>query len=221
MAYRLMEVAARTRWPGRVGSIICTLLLPLQIAAIAGVPAGRVASHGLERDVVNADGTGEGAGYFTFIEGIPGPFFAGSPGEGTAFFTFRTAPFSTQSIQNGRVAALLHPPGRFTIYLNSAPHGSWNSFDTFSQGVRVAVLEFGTTQDVSTGSVQIGYTSARLVESTDFEFQGRRFNFGELFPNGVTIAFTVNPTPLNTTFPLVFSLGFTSFATGTDTDQTE
>ena len=34
---------------------------------------------------------------------------------------------------------------------------------------------------------------------------------------GVTIAFTVNPQPVNTSFPLIFSLGFTSFAIGADT----
>jgi hypothetical protein len=28
----------------------------------------------------------------TFIEGIPGPFFAGQPSEATAFFTFKTEP---------------------------------------------------------------------------------------------------------------------------------
>jgi hypothetical protein len=32
-------------------------------------------------------------GYFTFIEGIPGPFFSGAPSEATAFFTFTTARF--------------------------------------------------------------------------------------------------------------------------------
>jgi len=94
------------RWVCYVGSILCTLLLPFQVVAIGGIPAGHIASHGLERDMVNADGTGEGAGYFTFIEGIPDPFFAGSPSEATAFFTFRTAPFTTQMIQNGVVTAL-------------------------------------------------------------------------------------------------------------------
>ncbi len=55
-----------------VSAVVCTLFLPFQVAAIGGIPAGHVASHGLERDIVYADGTGEGAGYFTFIEGIPG-----------------------------------------------------------------------------------------------------------------------------------------------------
>jgi hypothetical protein len=203
-----------------LASIIYTLFC-IQGAAIATVPAGHVASHGLERDIINADGTGEGAGYFTFIEGIPGPFFAGSPSEATAFFTFRSAPFSTEVILNGAVVPLLHPPGRFTIYLNTVPNGNWNNFTTFSQGQPIAILEFGTTQDIRSGSVQIGYTSARLSASSDFEFNGRRFNLNDLFPNGVTITFIVNPTPLNTSYPLIFSLGFSSFAIGADTNQTE
>ena len=61
MAQRLIGVTFRKRWVCYVGAILCTFLLPFQVAAIGGVPAGHVASHGLERDIVNADGTGEGA----------------------------------------------------------------------------------------------------------------------------------------------------------------
>jgi hypothetical protein len=223
MAQKSIGVTLRIHWLCHVGAILCTLLLCFQVAAIGGVPAGHVASHGLERDIVYADGTGEGAGYFTFIEGVPGPFFADPlpPSESTAFFTFTTTPFSTVRILNGNVSVLLHPPGNFYVYLNPTPNGNWNDFKTFAHGQLIATLEFGTTQDVSTGLVQIGYTSASLVESSDFAFHGRRFNFSDLFPHGVTIAFTVNPQPVNTSFPLIFSLGFTSFAIGADTDQTE
>ena len=226
MAQRLIGVTFRIRWVCYVGAILCTFLLPFQVAAIGGVPAGHVASHGLERDIIYSDGTGEGAGYFTFMEGIPGPFFAGLPSEATAFFTFRTTRFSTGIIQNGNVKALLHPPGSFTIYLNTAPMGSWNDLGTFSAGQQIAIVEYGATQDIApvspnAGSVQIGYTSARLVDSSDFQFQGHRFNLNDLFPNGVTIAFITNPTPINNNLPLIFSLGFTAFAIGADTDQTE
>jgi hypothetical protein len=218
---RSIGVTLKIRWLCHVASILCTLLLPLQVAAIDRIPAGHVASHGLERDIFYADGTGEGAGYFTFIEGIPGPFFAGSPSEATAFFTFTTARFATVVIPNGNVSALLHPPGNFYVYLDPTPDGNWNDFKSFALGKLIATLEFGTTQDVSTGLVQMGYTSASLIESSDFEFHGRLLNFKDLFPHGVTIAFTVNPKPLNTSFPLIFSLGFTSFAIGADTDATE
>jgi hypothetical protein len=193
----------------------CTLIVCTpKGAAVAEVPAGRIASHGVERDAINADGTGESVGYFTFIEGIPGPFFAGAPSEATAFFTLRSEPFSTGVISNGGVIILLHPPGRFTVYLNTVPEGNWNDFSSFSQGQPIATFEFGTTQDVRSGSVQIGYTSARLLTSSDFEFHGRRFNLRSLFPHGVTITFIVNPTPLNASPPFLFSLGFTSFAVG-------
>jgi hypothetical protein len=221
MAQRSIGVTSRIGWLCQVSSIFCTLLLSFQGAAIAGIPAGHVASHGLERDMVNLDGTGQGAGYFTFIEGIPGPFFSGVPSEATAFFTFTTALFSTIPVSNGNVTAFLHPPGNFYIYLNPTPDGNWNNFTSFAQGQLIATLRFGTTQDVSTGLVQIGYTSASLVESSDFDFHGHRFNFSDLFPHGVTIAFTVNPKPVNNGVPVIFSLGFTSFAIGADTDQTE
>jgi hypothetical protein len=199
MDHQRIEMMARALWLSRL-SMICTLIFCIQGIGNAQLPSGQIASHGLERDAVNADGTGEGAGYFTFIAGIPGPFFAGRPSEATAFFTFRSAPFSTVPIPNGTVTALLHPPGSFTIYLNTAPNGNWNNFSSFSQGQPIAVLEFGATQDINDGSVQIGYTSARLAVSSDFEFRGRRLNFKDLFPTGVTIAFTTNPRPSTPVF---------------------
>jgi hypothetical protein len=70
-----------------------TLFISTQIPIGAAEPSGQVASHGLERDAVNADGTGEGAGYFTFIRGIVGSLFSGQPSEATAFFTFKTEQF--------------------------------------------------------------------------------------------------------------------------------
>lgn len=108
-----------------------------QYSAAAEVPAGHIASYGIERDAINADGTGEGAGYFTFIEGIPGPFFSGAPSEATAYFSFRSEPFTTSVISNGNVVALLHPPGQLTACLNKLPSGNWNDFNTFSGGSRL------------------------------------------------------------------------------------
>ena len=54
------------------------------------MPGGHIGSHGLERDIIYADGTGEGVGYFTFIEGIPGPFFAGFNGGEGPWISFGT-----------------------------------------------------------------------------------------------------------------------------------
>ena len=57
--------------------------------------------------MVNLDGTGRGAGYFTFIEGIPGPFFSECARvKQQQFFTFTTALFSTIPVPNGNVTAL-------------------------------------------------------------------------------------------------------------------
>jgi hypothetical protein len=215
------KMTAHTRRFWRLAWATGTLLLSMQIPSVAAEPGGQVASHGLERDAVNADGTGEGAGYFTFIQGIVGSLFSGQPSEATAFFTFETEQFSTGVISNGSVIALLHPPGRFTIYLNNTPSGNWNDFTTFAQGQAIATVEFGTTQDINTGSAQTGYTSAKIVQSTSFEFQGQRYNLRDLFPHGFTIAFNTNPTPINNSFPLIFCLGFTSFAIGSDAGQSD
>jgi hypothetical protein len=61
MAQRSMGVVLRVRWLRHVGSIFCTLLLAFHGAAIGGDTVGHVTSHGIERDSVNANGTGEGA----------------------------------------------------------------------------------------------------------------------------------------------------------------
>jgi hypothetical protein len=118
----------------RLAWVTGTLFVSTQIPISGAEPSGQVASHGLERDAVNADGTGEGAGYFTFIQGVAGSLFSGLPSEATAFFTFRT-------------------------------------------------------------------------------------ELRALFPHGFTIAFNTNPTPINNSFPLIFCLGFTSFAIGSDAGQ--
>jgi hypothetical protein len=217
---RRTKITVHTLQFWRLAWVTGTLLISTQIPISGAEPGGQVASHGLERDAVNADGTGEGAGYFTFIAGITGTLFSGTPSEATAFFTFRTDQFSTGVISNGSVTALLHPPGRFTIYLNNAPSGNWNDFSTFAQGQAIAIVEFGTTQDINTGATQIGYTSAQIIQSSSFVFQGQQYNLRSLFPHGFTIAFNTNPTPINNSFPVIFCLGFTSFAIGSDAGQT-
>src|SRR6201987_5141575 len=195
-------ITAHTRRLWRLAWATGALVIGTQIPTLAAEPGGQVASHGLERDAVNADGTGEGAGYFTFIQGIVGSLFVGQPSEATAFFTLRTEQFSTGAINNGSVTALLHPPGRFTIYLNNTPSGNWNDFATFAQGQAIGIVEFGTTQDINTGTTQIGYTSAQIIQSSSFEFQGRQYNLRAIFPHGFTIAFNTNPMPINNSFPL-------------------
>jgi len=67
--------------------------------------------------------------------------------------------------------------------------------------------------------VQIGYTSTQLIDAQDFQFHENSFNFKNLFPHGVTITFIVNPAPLNASYPLIFSLGFSSISIGPESDQ--
>lgn len=111
------------------------------------------------------------------------------------------------------------PQGQLTAYLNKLPSGNWNDFNTFSRGQPIATFAFGTTQDIRAGSVQIGYTSARIIAAEDFEFNGRQLNLKDIFPYGVTINFIASPTPLNAGFPLVVTLGFSSIAIGPGSAQ--
>src|SRR5260221_6642362 len=98
MAYQPVEFIAR-KWLPRI-SIICTLILFFEGAGNAQLPASGIASHGVERDAVNADWTGVGGGYFTFIAGVPGTLFSRVPRAATAFFMATSDPVSTVVVPN-------------------------------------------------------------------------------------------------------------------------
>ena len=90
---RRTKITVHTLRFWRLAWVTGTLLVSTQIPISGAEPGGQVASHGLERDAVNADGTGEGAGYFTFIAGINGTLFSGAPSEATAFLHFELTSF--------------------------------------------------------------------------------------------------------------------------------
>jgi hypothetical protein len=68
MAQRSVGVTLSMQWLCHIGRYFGTLRSSdsdtLPSTRSAGYPAGHAATHGIERDLVNADGTGEGAGYF-------------------------------------------------------------------------------------------------------------------------------------------------------------
>src|SRR5690242_12717223 len=67
------------------------LVLSCAPIALASLRAGQNAWLGQARGFINpATGTAQVAGYFAFLEGVPGLFFSGNPSEATAFLTFRS-----------------------------------------------------------------------------------------------------------------------------------
>ena len=159
------------------------------------------------------------AGYLPDIAGIAGPLFDGSPGEGTAYFTFRSNVFQfTQLPTNGDLQLFLLSAGTYAIYFNAQPIGDWSNPDTFSSGQQIAlfkrpeglVLEF-----TDFGNHVIGED---LISTQPFIFHGHRYDFRSIAPGGLTLFNTLSTTPVPgngiSGFPLIFPYAGSSIAIG-------
>jgi hypothetical protein len=168
--------------------MVCPVWLAGQSKAGDRIPASALFYHFVGRFLLNpSNGTGQVVGYFTDLEGIAGPLFSGTPSEATAFFTFRSDVFSSQSFPtNIDMTLSLGSPGTFSMYLNSAPKGDWSKPDSFSSGQVVATFQRTAVSIFSVGPVNTNIFSAKLVSSADFTFQGKSYNFGRIVPNGIT-----------------------------------
>lgn len=161
-----------------------------QVGAL--VPGARAFSGYAGRAVGLSSGAIEGFGYFTFVDGIPGPYFAGAPGEATAFFTFRTGPINFPTIVNN--GSVLFAPAQgptFNIYFNPAPKGDWNNPDSFSGGQLIATFKRAEGIFMCNGDLTLLNTcslviSGKLASSADFNFNGATFNYNRLVPFGET-----------------------------------
>jgi hypothetical protein len=136
------------------------------------------------------DGTLQDLGYLAHLGGMA-PLFKGppgaAPGEGSAFFTFRSEPFKAQTFQNGDLVLSLDPRGRFTLYLNREPRGDFSRPDTFSQGEPIATFQrLSTVVGTSVGPLSTNLFSAELLSSADFHFQGKTWNLRHFIPSGIT-----------------------------------
>lgn len=198
------------------------LLLICTSVAFGGLHVGQNAWLGQARGFINpVNGTAQVAGYFAFVEGVPGSFFSGNPSEATAFFTFRSDTLTlTPPIANGPdVSAIMFSPGTFTVYLNASPNGNFASLDSFSSGKPVATFlrSAGMISNVA-GSTGTATFSAKLVSSQDFLLQGRNVNFANLVPNGVTVLITTSPNFVAGTsdFPVAQPFTFSAIALGSE-----
>jgi hypothetical protein len=136
-------------------------------------------------------------GYLPDIAGVAGPLFNGPPGEGTAYFTFRSNMFQfTQLPTNGDLQLFLLSAGAYAIYFNAQPIGDWSNPDSFSSGRPIAqfkrpeglVLEF-----TDFGNHVIGED---LVWTQPFAFNGHHYDFHSLAPGGLTLFNTLSTTSL-------------------------
>jgi len=80
------------------------------------ISSGKVVWYVVGRFYTDANEYAFDAGFFPFIDGLPGSFFKDdNPNEGNAFFTFYADKFTGTSIQNGDVTATLFPVGSWNM----------------------------------------------------------------------------------------------------------
>lgn len=164
-------------------------MAPISTAHVAWYVTGRFY-------LSSTDGSLQDLGYFIHLQGVEGRLFSGPredpPGEGTALLTFRSAPFKAQEFSNGGLSLGVDPVGDFTLYLKQQPGASFDDPDSFSAGTpiatfrRVSPVLGGTFGGGQGRSLALNVFTARLVWSTEFEFQGKRYDLKELLPNGIT-----------------------------------
>jgi len=161
-------------------------------------------------------------GYLLHLAGVEGQLFqtGGLPGEATALFTFRSAPFTAQTIANGDIAIGLDAVGEFSLYFNPEAGASFEDPDSFSRGRRIAtfrrasVVVGETISSPALGGLAIGANvfSADLVESVPFELDGYWYNLRDLLPHGITQWGTASENPLATFPPYQRIVAFTGTA---------
>ena len=135
-------------------------------------------------------------GYFLYLAGIQGPLFNGPESETSAHFTFAAEPFVATGLQNGALNLALDPVGEFSVYLQRTPSGNFERPETFACGERIARFRrasvvVGTSLSLGTGSAaQAVFSnnvfSARLIESSPFEYAGVAYDLASILGAGVT-----------------------------------
>ncbi len=181
------------------------------------VPAGAVAFHFVARISFPEFMPPVLVGYMAFIEGVPGPFFDGTPGEATAFFTLRltSAPPPIFLSPGSNVAVTVAPPGAtFDVFFDETPDQDWANPDSFSDGELIATFEESGFMSTSVGEpfgpgVSYNLFSSDLISSKRFSFNGQKIDFKKLIRNGVTTNNFGSSTPVSFS---PFTLAFTGSA---------
>lgn len=169
---------------------------PVRTASVAWYVTGRFYTA--------TDQTTQDLGYFLHLQGIEGDLFIGQPSEQTAFFTFRSAPFTAQPVTNGDISLGLDTTGEFTLYLKRHPGASFDQPSSFSEGEpiarfrRVSVVMGATfsSPQPQQGLLALNVFTASLIWSQEFEFRGARYDLRRLLPHGITQWGEASPTLL-------------------------
>lgn len=170
-------------------------------------PVGRVAHHFVARLMMSADlSSSVLVSYLTFQDGISNSPFdpSGPPSEQTAYITAFADPASMGApIVNGNIQAALPSVTTAKFYLNTKPSGrSWDKPETFQTGQLIAVARYSITQAVFLGPIAVATWSFDWADTRDFTFlDGKTYNLGKMYPNGLTGVNYINTSPVPTTNP--------------------
>ena len=151
--------------------------------------AGGLVAHYVARIYIDpATGQAQCVGYFTDITGITASLFSGTPGEETAYFTFRSDVFQLSPLPaNGDLQPDLFTAGNYAIYFNRQPIGDWSDPGTFSSGQPIAT--FKRPESFVSLLPQTFHSAIReeLVSTQAFRFNGHNYDFNAIAPGGLTL----------------------------------
>ena len=162
-----------------------------QIAEVVWYATGRFYTQGTKLFDV---------GYFLHLQGIAAPLFDGKISESRALFTFAAEPFDSPSIPNGSLTIGVDLRGRFSLYLREQAGASFDDPSSFSQGRRIATFErVSIVPTVKIDTLLSNVFTARLLESTPFEYAGTAYDLRELIGYGITQWGTASADAMSTT----------------------
>jgi hypothetical protein len=214
MEETMNKIQSTSHWTSL--ALLAGLLIPLlsgitpAAAQVGTIPANHTVWQHVGRIYLNPT-TGQAvyAGYVVHLNGIDSSLFNGAPGEGTAYFTFKTDILQLTPLpNNGDVSLYFVSAGTFSVYYNPSPNGNWGDPDTFSSGELIATFERKESLYPVIGPLGLHSLSESLVSSKNFTFEGHTYNFNRISPDGITFAQFFSSTPLAgagiTGYPVVF-----------------
>ena len=158
------------------------------------IPTGQIAGHAIGRGIVATDGTIEVIAYYPLFVGVGNELWATSERtEKSAFFALRTGRFRVLPVQNGRVfySRIIPVAGDAllsNIYYHPSPNRNFNRPETFSNGQVITTLRNrgGSIMAIEDGELTYSST-AEVVSTEDFSFQGRALNLKDTGVEAYTV----------------------------------
>lgn len=123
-------------------------------------------------------------GYLSFINGLSTGQIFTTPdptlqNETNALFTFFTDAVTERVISNGRLR-IVNRVGTTTIYFDNTPDGTFDSRDSFANGIAVLTLNYRQQVILDTGDGTFTVVNLLTVASWEpFEVDGDRFRLGK------------------------------------------